>query len=517
MSFRELSMFDIRDLLRRAQAGEGVRAIARKSGVDRKTVRRYVEAATERGFGKDHALEDDFVRAVVAAVQDRPSPAPSEPRAAIERHRDKVAAWLQGEEPLRLTRVHELLRGEGLDVGYTTLRRYAHQELGWRQRKASVRVDDPPFGDEAQIDFALMGQVPDGYGGTEKLYVLIVVLSASRHMFVWPCLSQTARDVIEGLEAAWRFFGGIPKRIVPDNATSMIVKASATDPVKHRAFAEYTDKRAIFVDPARVRSPQDKARVENQVAHVRERWFAGETFTPHLERTREHAARWCREVAGARIHGTTRQKPLECYEEHERPRMQPAPVEIYDVPTWRRSKVHHDHHIQVEKALYSMPTLHVGREVLVRADKTTVRVYLNDELIKLHPRGRPGSRTTDPADYPANARDPAFRTVERLLTRARAKPASIAAFAEKLLDGPTAWMRMRQGYALMRLCERYGDERVEAMCSHALKFGVVDVSRVERLLKDARRAEEEASPKLRTLPVGRFARPTTEFSTRGES
>lgn len=61
-------MFDIRDLLRRAQAGEGVRAIARKSGVDRKTVRRYVEAATERGFGKDYALDDNFVRAVVAAV-----------------------------------------------------------------------------------------------------------------------------------------------------------------------------------------------------------------------------------------------------------------------------------------------------------------------------------------------------------------------------------------------------------------------------------------------------------------
>ena len=76
---------------------------------------------------------------------------------------------------------------------------------------------------------------------------------------------------------------------------------------------------------------------------------------------------------------------------------------------------------------------------------------------------------------------------------------------------------MRQGYALMRLCERYGDERVEAMCSHALRFDVVDVSRVERLLKDARRAEEEASPKLRALPVGRFARPTTQFSTRGES
>jgi hypothetical protein len=107
--------------------------------------------------------------------------------------------------------------------------------------------------------------------------------------------------------------------------------------------------------------------------------------------------------------------------------------------------------------------------------------------------------------------------VDRLLTQARTKPSSIAAFAEKLLNGPTAWMKMRQGYGLMRLCDRYGDERVEAMCRHALKFDVIDVSRVERLLKDARRAEEEAAPKITSLPTGRVARPTAQFTTRGES
>lgn len=517
MSFRELSMFNIRDLLRRVQAGDGVRGVAKNSGVDRKTVRRYVEAATTLGFTVEHPLDDAFVRAVMAAVQSRPSTPPSEPWVAIDAHKALIAAWLGGDKPLRLTRVHELLRAQGVETGYTTLRRYAHEALGWRERKPTVRVADPPYGDEAQIDFALMGRVPDGYGGTQKLYVLIVVLSASRLMFVWPCFTQTARDVIEGLEAAWRFFGGVPRRIVPDNATSMIIRASATDPVKHRAFAEYTDKRGIFVDPARVRSPQDKARVENQVPYVRERWFAGETFTAFIERTREHAARWCREVAGVRIHGTTRQKPLEIYEEHERPLMRPAPEDTYDVPIWRRPKVHPDHHIQVERALYSMPAGYIGQHVMARADKTTLRVYVGENLVKTHPRGRPGTRTTAPDDYPADLRDPAFRTVERLRANARKKPPAIAAFAERLLEGPMAWMKMRQGYGLMRLCDRYGDDRVDAMCSHALKFDVIDVSRVERLLKDARRAEEAASPTVRTLPTGRFARPSAQFSTRGGS
>ncbi len=178
--------------------------------------------------------------------------------------------------------MHELLARDGLSLGYTTLRRFVHDELGWRERPVTVRVEDPPPADEAQIDFGEMGYVTDDEGHRRKLWVLIVTLSMSRYMFVWPTFAQTCAALIDGLEAAWHFLAGVTKRVVPDNMSSAVVRAHPTEPVLNRAFLEYAQWRGFFVDPARVRHPQDKPRVENQVAYVRERWFAGETFRADL-------------------------------------------------------------------------------------------------------------------------------------------------------------------------------------------------------------------------------------------
>lgn len=93
---------------------------------------------------------------------------------------------------------------------------------------------------------------------------------------------------------------------------------------------------------------------------MRERWFAGETFAGDLVAIRRHAEAWCRDVAGARVHGTTRQVPRDVYERDERPHMQPQPATAFDVPHWCKPKVHPDHHVQVLKALYSVPTRYIG-------------------------------------------------------------------------------------------------------------------------------------------------------------
>jgi len=136
------------------------------------------------------------------------------------------------------------------------------------------------------------------------------------------------------------------------------------------AFLDYVQTRGIFVDPARIRSPKDKPRVENQVAYVRESWFDGETFTD-LDDARESAAQWSRDVAGLRVHGTTRQVPREVFEATEKSAMLAPPVAPFDVPLWAEAaKVHPDHHIQVARALYSVPTLYLRKKVRARADKT---------------------------------------------------------------------------------------------------------------------------------------------------
>src|SRR6185503_21100659 len=209
----------------------------------------------------------------------------------------------------------------GLEASYDTLRRFAHQELGWRKKEPTVRLEDPPPGQEAQLDFGKMGLIHDAVSGRMRvLWALIITLSFSRHQFVWPTFTQTTEAVCEGLDRAWRFFGAMIRTLVPDNTKAIIKDADALNPTLVAAFLDYVQARGIFVDPARVRSPKDKPRVENQVPFVRESWFDGETFAD-LDDARRHAEHWCREVAGKRVHGTTRKVPLELFESVEKAAM----------------------------------------------------------------------------------------------------------------------------------------------------------------------------------------------------
>lgn len=520
MAYRELTMIDVKELLRRWTAGQRTREIARATGADRKTVSRYVQMAKQLGFGPEHLDNDAAVHEVAQSVQARRLTEPSEEWEAVAKHRDRIVAWLGEQRPLKLTKIHHLLvRDHGLEASYATLRRFAVQELGWRKKKPTVRLEDPPPAQEAQVDFGSMGMLFDPDTGRQrKLWALIVTLSFSRLMFVWPTFEQTTEAVCEGLDRAWRFFGGMPKTIIPDNMKAIVKVPNALSPELIEAFIDYVQARGIFVDPARIRSPKDKPRVENQVPYVRESWFDGETFAD-LSDARQSAEHWCRDIAGARVHGTTRRVPLEHYASEEKVAMLPPPTAPFDVPLWTEAKVHADHHIQVQRALYSVPTRYLHQTVRVRSDKSTVRIYARTELIKVHPRKQPGGRSTDPSDYPADKAAYALRSVDAVLDRANKRGVHIGLFAQRLLGGPLPWARMRQAYALLRLCDKFGDGRVEALCQSSLAFDVVDVHRLTRMLKSAAKPPEPdgATARVVQLPLPRFARSVEQFETRTPS
>jgi transposase len=514
MSFRELTMIDVKEVLRRWAAGQSGRQMMRDGVVGRGAAARYIAAARELGISSSDELTDERVRAIAIRVQSRPESEVSDPRALLTLHRARIEHWLGGESPLTLVRIQELLARDGVTVAYTTLRRFAQAEFGFGRRAPTVRIDDPPAGEEAQIDFGQMGLVTASDGRRRKMHVLIVTLSMSRYQFVWPTFLQTTEALVQGLDAAWRFFGGVTRRVVLDNMSAAIVTASAKDPTINPSFLEYAQAREFFVDPARVRKPRDKARVENQVPFVRERWFAGESFSDDLDILRSSAEDWCRDVAGARVHGTTRRVPRQVFEMEERPLLLPAPTTPFDVPRWSSPKVHPDHHVQVMRALYSVPTRFIGKTLRARVDQKTVHLYLQSELIKSHTRVAPGERSTDPSDYPVGKAPYATRSIDDLLARARACGEHIGRYAERLLSGVLPWTRMRQAYGLLRLAERYGAADVDALCKRSLAFDVVDVPRVERMLKQAQRAEEGAPEgRIIRLPTSRFARDPSSFVT----
>ncbi len=201
----------------------------------------------------------------------------------------------------------------------------------------------------------------------------------------------------------------------------------------------------------------------------------------------------------------------------EAPRLAPAPTTPYDLPIYANAKVHRDHHIEVARALYSIPGNLIGQRVDVRADSALVRVFCRGALVKVHPRTAPGGRVTDPADLPAERTTYAMRDLDALARMAAKAGPAVGAYAIAVLDHPLPWTKMRQVYALLGLVKRWGAQRVDAACARALEAEAVSVGLIGRMLeKGAESAPAKApAPPPAPEPAGkaRFSREDEHFAT----
>jgi hypothetical protein len=201
-------------------------------------------------------------------------------------------------------------------------------------------------------------------------------------------------------------------------------------------------------------------------------------------------------------------EPFVQSETEEQATLLPLAPEPFDRPTWARGTVHPDHHIQFRRALYSVPTRYIGEIVDVRGDSRLVRIHHRGELIKVHPPQPPGGRSTDYTDYPAEQTPYAMRTPDACVRRAAEVGPAVGQFVTVLLGGTFPWARLRQAQKLLRLAERYGATRVNAACARALAFDLVEVRRVEAIVRIALEHEPPATERGTVVPLpARFTRP----------
>lgn len=518
MAHKEYGVTDILDILRRAQAGDSMRRIAKATGMDRKTISNYLRIAAEHDFAAgatdDHLTETALtVFRALHGPQMKP-PSLSAACAPLIPHRDLISGWLE-KDGLTLTKSHIKLGRMGVAVSYSTLYRYARDEFGFGSQKVTVRMAETEPGEVAQVDFGRMGMVFDPESGKQRvLHALVVTLVFSRHQYVYLTHRQDLNALISGMEEAWEFFGGITRRLVLDNMKVAVVKADRYEPVFNRIFQEYSQHRGFIIDPAPVRHPEAKGCVENQIKYVRDNFFAGEEFN-NREQAQKAALTWCRTTAGLRLHGTTRKRPLLVFEEEEQKVLLPLSSERFDVPVFADCTVHRDHHIQFQRAIYSLPTQYIGKEVFVRGDSALVRIYHQQQLIKTHPKKAAGQRSTDFDDYPKEKSAYAMRDVNYYISTAQSRGQKQGAFMAELLSGDVPWTYIRQAQALLRLGDKYGALRVEAACSRALAFGLMNVKRVEGIIKQSLEKESAPTPtgtRIFTLSPPRFERDADYFS-----
>jgi transposase len=211
-------------------------------------------------------------------------------------------------------------------------------------------------GSEAQIDYGFLGQwINPATGKRHRIWAFVMVLPASRHMFVRPVAHMDQHAWTEAHAEAFRFFGGVPRRLVPDNLKTGVDKPDLYDPQINKSYAELASYYGTLVDPARASKPKDKPRVERPMPYVRDSYWSGRTFTS-LEHMQSEALLWARNVAGQRqcrpLDGA---KPLSVFEAVEAEALLPLPTEPFVLARWSKATVGPDIHIKVGRTLYSVP------------------------------------------------------------------------------------------------------------------------------------------------------------------
>ena len=507
MAGRNLMILDVRELLRRVQAGQTTRAIARELGLARKTVARYRAWAVGEGWpaGALPSVEEleARVRGQVPASNLPRTPFKAEP------HRARIEAWRREGVEIRAMFQH-LQREHGYPGSYAGLHRYVrHLEAG--TPTAFVRLEVAP-GEEAQVDFGAAGKRRDpGSGEFKKAWVFVMTLSFSRHQYATLVFDQSVKSWLRCHREAFESFGGVPRRIVIDNLKAAIVKAVWHDPVVQRSYREFAEHYGFLIAPCRPRTAWHKGKVESGVRYVARNFLAGRE-PGELAEDNAALRAWVETVAGVRRHGTTKEAPLARFREVERAALLPLPESPYDLGVWKQAKLHPDCHVVVNGAYYSAPYRLIGQPLWVRTNGQDVVIFHDWERVASHRWGPPGTRRTETAHYPPDKL--AFLMATPSWCRARATAIGPAAsevverlLAERPLD------RLRTVQAILRLAEKYGPVRLEAACRRALHFEDVGYRTLKRILEKG--LEREPLPQLAptgvTQPTFRFARSGSEI------
>jgi hypothetical protein len=286
-------------------------------------------------------------------------------------------------------------------------------------------------------------------------------LSYSRHRFVRFVERQDIATWLDCHVRAFQFFGGVPATVLLDNLKSGVVKPDLYDPTINRAYGELERFFGFVADPAKVRTPEHKGKVERSMPVVRQQLVAGRTYID-LADANEKALVWCRDEIGMRPNGTTHEAPRIRFERDEKAVLKELPVHRFELPVWKECTVHPDHHVVFEKSYYSVPTRFVGKKVWVRGGLMMVDIFCKDIQIKTHPTAhRPGTWRTDLNDYPEGKK--------------------------LFLQFQPAWCRKeanRKAQGLLRLGEKYGAQKLDEVCRHLLENGSNSHSAVKRLLEN---------------------------------
>jgi transposase/5S rRNA maturation endonuclease (ribonuclease M5) len=481
--------------------GVSQREINRKTGIDRKTIRRYgrfyhLVPSTEDDHSKSPTGEGVATGSGVQFGQNPPPrpPAPVEnlpkhARSACEPHRE----WI--EEQLRLGRnamaiYQDLVERFGFTHRYNSVKRFVRRLRG-KDPQQYDRLEFLP-GEEAQVDYGKGAATHHASGRYRRPRLFIMALKYSGRAFrkvVWKSSKETWSRLHE---EAFRYFGGCPQYVTLDNLKEGVIKPDIYDPDLNPLYAAVLEHYGVTADPARVGDSDRKGTVENAVKHTQDTALKGHKFES-IEAQNDWLRHWEERWAALRIHGRAKRQVEEMFQE-EKPYLAALPLWPFRYFQEGKRTVYDDGTIQVGKSYYAASPAPLYSDVVVRIYDEEIEILdpRRMEVIRRHPKSnRPGSLMMAPGDRIFNP----SRETDRLLSQAEIIGPHTFSLCEKWFneEGRSGQRRM---YGLINLVRHYPARHVEKAAELAKGNGLKSSKALRRMVEsmaaeaDERKAEQ---------------------------
>jgi len=495
-------MRKIREVLRlKHDRGLGPRQIGRSVGIGRTTAADYLKRAEAAGLTWEDA--------------EKLSEAELEGRLFGQVGRNEP----QERAPINLSWVHMELRRPGVTLellwseyqqavaeGGTGKRPYQYSQFcelyrEYRQKMSPSMRQTHRAGEKAFLDFSgkKLRIVAPATGEEIEVELFVMVLGASNYTYAEAVRTQQVEDFVGATVRGLEYFGGVPEMLVPDQLKSGVSKPDRYEPEINATYAEVAQHYATAIVPARPRKPKDKAKVEGCVLIV-QRWIVASLRNRKFFSLEELnlAIRELLERVNARPFQKLEGCRRSAFERLDRPALRPLPAQRYEIGAWKLNVgVNIDYHFEYDGRYYSVPSTLINARVDVRATATVVEAWRDRTRITSHARsyGPKGTAVTKAEHRPRAHRAWGEWPPERLVGWAKTKGPKTAEVVALLLErGGHPESGRRACLGLMRLSERYGEERLEAACERARAIQSPTYKTVKSILKNGldkvKRAEE---------------------------
>jgi len=307
--------------------------------------------------------------------------APVQRKSKLDPYKAAIVRMLET-HPYSAAQIFQRIREEGFEGRYSIVKSYVRKVRPKRQ-PAFLKLAFAP-GECAQVDWGSFGAINVG-STSRRLSFFVMVLCYSRMMYLEFTLSQTMEHFLACHQNAFDYLGVVPAKIMVDNLKSAVLKRITGEaPVFNPVYLDFANTCGFTIAPCNVGKGNEKGRVENGVGYVKKNFLAGLDL-PRFDALNPAARVWLSEVANVRIHGETRKKPVELFQE-EKPHLLALPPHSFDIANLIQVRASSQFRVAFDSNRYSVPAQYAGASLTLKAYPDRICIYHENELIARHPR-----------------------------------------------------------------------------------------------------------------------------------